>query len=53
MTTQSVLAICDDREKARKAIAALLKAGVTKQCISVISREDQLTTESNAGSTSA
>lgn len=42
MTSQSVLAIYEDRERARQAIAALLKAGVTQQCISVISREEQL-----------
>lgn len=42
MTPQSALAIYDDREKAKQAIAALLKAGVTTQCISVISREEQL-----------
>jgi len=42
MANQSVLAIYDNREKANQAITALLEAGVTPQCISVISRVEQL-----------
>ncbi len=42
MTTQSVLAVYDDRNKARIAVAALLDAGVEEQCISIVHSEQQL-----------
>jgi outer membrane lipoprotein SlyB len=38
----TVLAIYDDREKARQAVATLLEEGVTEQCLSVVTKKEHL-----------